>query len=78
MSVEEKVIQVIADRVKGAKVEDITLQSTLSDIGADSLDTVEIILEIEGEYKIKVSEQDYEKLNTVQDIVGFIHANAEY
>lgn len=46
----------------------------VNDLGADSLDAVELIMEIEDHFNISVSEEDAQKLHTVQDIIDYIGA----
>lgn len=71
-SVESTIRQIIADRVKGLKVEDIDNSTPLTELGADSLDSVEIVMNIESHYKINISEDDFENLQTVNNIIKFL------
>lgn len=57
----------------GAKEEEITLDSHFSDdLGADSLDVVEMIMAVEEEFNIKVSDEDAEKITTVKELIDYI------
>jgi acyl carrier protein len=57
----------------GVNAEDVTLEADLNDdLGADSLDAVELIMAIEDEFDISVSDDDAQKLKTVQAIVDYI------
>jgi acyl carrier protein len=50
----------------------VTLGSTMQDLGADSLDMVEIVMKIEEEFNIQVNDADAEKLQTMRDVVEYI------
>lgn len=68
----EKVQQIIVDEL-GVEAVEVTLASSISDdLGADSLDAVELIMAIEDEFEIKVSDEAAQAFNTVQQIVTFI------
>ena len=68
----EKVQQIIVDEL-GVEVNEIKLESHISnDLGADSLDAVELIMAIEDEFEIKVSDEAAQAFETVQQIVTFI------
>jgi acyl carrier protein len=51
----------------------ITPQSTLQDLGADSLDMVEIIMNIEEEFGIQINDEEAEKLHTMAEVVDYVH-----
>lgn len=69
---QEKIIKMIASKL-GKKVETITLESKLiEDLGADSLDIVEMLMMLEDEYNITIPDQDAMKLSTIGDIVSFM------
>ncbi len=65
---------VIADVLKINESE-INDTSTLEELGADSLDKVEIMMELEEEYELDISDEAAEKINTVQDIIDYISDN---
>ena len=68
----EKVKQIIVDEL-GVEANEIKLESHISnDLGADSLDAVELIMAIEDEFEIKVSDEAAQAFETVQQIVTFI------
>ncbi len=48
-------------------------ESTLQDLGADSLDMVEIIMKLEEQFTIEINDEEAEKLITVQDVVDYVH-----
>ena len=66
-------LQGIIVEVLGVEKEEVTLEANLNDdLGADSLDAVELVMAIEDEFEIKVSDEVAQKLQTVQQIVDFI------
>ena len=72
LSLEEKVINIIAQRL-GKKPETINLNSNLvEDVGADSLDVVELLMQLEDGYHIIIPNEEAVKLNTIGDIVKFL------
>ncbi len=69
---EEKVIELIADKL-GKKPGSINLDTNLvEDLGADSLDVVELIMTFEDEFGITLPDEDATKMRTVKDIVDYI------
>ncbi len=69
---EEKIITLIADKL-GKKKEAIKLDSHLvEDLGADSLDVVELIMTFEEEFGVSLPDEDVSKLKTVGDIIEYI------
>ena len=71
MNISEKLNNLIVDKLN-VNLEDIKLESKFKDLGADSLDTVELIMEIEKEFDVKIPDNEMEKLTTVQDVVTLI------
>jgi len=72
-SVEERVKEIISEQL-GLEKEDIqTEASFIDDLGADSLDIVEMIMTIEDEFDIEISDEDAEKIVTVQDAINYIN-----
>ena len=75
MSTFDKVKEVIIDKLG---IEDSKIESTSSfvdDLGADSLDTVELIMQLEEEFGIEIPDEDAEKITTVQAAVDYIEKN---
>ena len=71
-STDEKVIKIIAEYFK-KEVEDISLDTNLiNDLGADSLDVVEICMNFEEYFGIKIPDEDAEKIDTIQAIIEYI------
>lgn len=69
---QEKIIALIADKLN-KKVESISLNSRLvEDLGADSLDIVEMIMAFEDEFGISLPDEDVENMKTVKDVIDYI------
>jgi acyl carrier protein len=74
MSVEQKVKQIIADQL-GVDIEKITPEAKfVDDLGADSLDVVELIMAFEEEFGIEIPDEDAEKIATVKDVIDYINS----
>ena len=72
MSVEEKVKDIISEQL-GVKKEEIKPESSfIDDLGADSLDTVEVVMALEEEFGIEIPDEDAEKITTVGEAVKYI------
>lgn len=67
-----KVISIIAHKLN-IEPSIVTEQSTLQDLGADSLDMVEIIMQIEEECGIEINDEDAEGLHNVGDVIAYVH-----
>ena len=72
MSVEEKVKKIIAEKLSVELDEVIPDASFVDDLGADSLDLVELIMAMEESFDIEISDDEAEKLQTVQDAINYI------
>lgn len=77
MTVEEKVKEIIIDRLGIAPVEVIDDANFVDDLRADSLDTVELIMAFEEAFHIEISDDDAEKIKTVKDAVCYIEENTK-
>jgi acyl carrier protein len=72
-TVERRVIEIIVEQL-GVSEEEVTLEASfIEDLGADSLDLVELIMAMEEEFGIEISDEDAEKIQTVQDVVTYIN-----
>lgn len=72
MTIEEKVFEVVSRRLKW-ELSDLTLETDLrKDLNADSIDSVEVVFELEDEYDITVEDEEAEEIRTVGDIVDVI------
>ncbi|MGI8842233.1 MAG: acyl carrier protein [Gemmatimonadaceae bacterium] len=70
---EEKVKQIIAKEL-GVEMEKLTSEASfMEDLGADSLDTVELVMEFEKEFNIDIPDEDAEKMRTVGDALNYLH-----
>ena len=74
MSMEEKVKKIIAEKLSVDLAAVIPEASFVDDLGADSLDLVELIMTMEEEFDIDISDEDAEKLESVKDAIDFINA----
>ncbi|HBG47558.1 MAG TPA: acyl carrier protein [Deltaproteobacteria bacterium] len=72
MSVENKVKKIIIDQLDVTEEEVTSPASFVDDLGADSLDTVEMVMAFEEEFGIEIPDEDAEKIKTVQDAVEYI------
>jgi acyl carrier protein len=75
-SIEERVKKIVAEQL-GVKEEDI--QSTASfveDLGADSLDTVELVMALEEEFETEIPDEDAENITTVQHAIDYIESHS--
>ncbi len=71
-AVADKVKEIIAKQL-GVKLEEVTPQATfIEDLGADSLDTVEIVMALEEEFKIEIPDEDAEKMKNVGEAIKYI------
>ena len=75
MSVEDKVKKIIADKLGVDLNEIVPEASFVDDLGADSLDLVELIMSMEEEFDIDISDDDAEKLVTVKDAIEYINSH---
>jgi len=75
MSVEDKVKKIIAEKLGVDLSEVVPEASFVDDLGADSLDLVELIMSMEEEFDIDISDEDAEKLVTFQDVIDYIKAH---
>ncbi len=70
--IEKKVIKIIAEKL-GIDEEEVKPEASfIDDLGADSLDIVELVMELEEEYGIEIPDEDAEKIKTVQDAINYI------
>ena len=77
METREKIIDIIVNKL-GANREDVIDSASLTnDLGADSLDTVELIMEFEKAFGINIPDDQAEKISTVGDAIAYIEENAK-
>jgi len=70
--IEEKVVSIVAEQLSVDKAEITRDTSFVNDLGADSLDTVELVMELEDEFNMNIPDDEAEKLQTVGAAVDFI------
>ncbi|MEJ2658666.1 MAG: acyl carrier protein [Desulfobacterales bacterium] len=75
MSIEDKVKKIIAEKLSVDIEEIVPEASFVDDLGADSLDLVELIMSMEEEFDIDIPDEEAEKLVTVKDVLDFIAAH---
>jgi acyl carrier protein len=75
-AIDEKVIDIIVDKLGVDRAEVTPEAAFVDDLGADSLDLVELIMAMEEEFGMEIADEDAEKLRTVQDVISFISARA--
>ncbi len=76
MSIEQQVKEIIADKL-GVKIEEIAPEASfVDDLGADSLDLVELIMSIEEEFDVEIPDEDAEKIATYKDALEYIQKNS--
>lgn len=73
-SIEEQVKSIVAEQL-GVKEDEVTNDASfVDDLGADSLDTVELVMALEEEFEIEIPDEDAEKITNVQQAIDFVTA----
>ena len=76
-TVEERVKQIVVEQLS-VKEDEVSAESSfVDDLGADSLDTVELVMALEEEFNCEIPDEDAEKITTVQQAMDYIIANAD-
>jgi acyl carrier protein len=76
-SIEERVIQIVCDNL-GVNKEQVTRNTSFQeDVGADSLDIVELVMELEEEFEITIPDEEAEKIKTVGEAIDYIEKELE-
>ncbi|MFL0806870.1 MAG: acyl carrier protein [Oceanobacter sp.] len=74
-NIEERVKKIVAEQL-GVKEEDVKAESSfVDDLGADSLDTVELVMALEEEFETEIPDEEAEKLTTVQVAIDYVVKN---
>ncbi len=74
-SIEERVKKIVVEQL-GVKEEEVqTSSSFVDDLGADSLDTVELVMALEEEFETEIPDEDAEKITTVQQAIDYVNAH---
>ena len=72
MSVEKRIKEIVAEQL-GVEESQVTNEASfMDDLGADSLDTVELVMALEEEFDIEISDENAEKIQSVQDAIDYI------
>jgi acyl carrier protein len=72
-SVQERVTKIVVEQL-GVKEEEVTLESSfVDDLGADSLDTVELVMALEEEFDTEIPDEDAESITTVKQAIDYIN-----
>jgi acyl carrier protein len=75
MSIEEKIKKIICEQLEVSEEDVVPEASFVDDLGADSLDQVELIMAMEEEFGISISDEEAEKIVTVRDAIEYIQKN---
>ena len=73
-NVEERVLSIVCEQLGTSRDKVSRETSFINDLGADSLDTVELVMEFEDEFEINIPDEDAEKIQTVGDAVSYIES----
>ena len=74
-NIEQRVKKIVAEQL-GVNEADIKIDSSfVDDLGADSLDTVELVMALEEEFECEIPDEDAEKITTVQQAIDYVNAN---
>ena len=75
MSIEDRVKKIVSDQL-GKSLEEIESDSSfVDDLGADSLDTVELVMALEEEFETEIPDEDAEKITSVQEAIDYVNSN---
>ena len=77
MSVEERVIEIVSEQMGVSKDQVTRETSFVNDLGADSLDTVELVMAFEEEFGIEIPDESAEKITRVKEAIDYIEAHAK-
>lgn len=75
-SIEERVKKIVAEQLGVNEAEVQTNSSFVDDLGADSLDTVELVMALEEEFDCEISDEEAEKITTVKQAVDYINSRS--
>ena len=74
-TIEERVKKIVIEQL-GVKEEEVTIEASfVDDLGADSLDTVELVMALEEEFETEIPDEEAEKITTVQLAINYINEN---
>ena len=77
MSIEDRVKKIVSDQL-GSSIEEVNSDSSfVDDLGADSLDTVELVMALEEEFDCEIPDEEAEKITTVAQANAYVNANSK-
>ena len=74
-SIRERVVDIVCEQMGASKDKVTEATSFINDLGADSLDTVELVMEFEDEFDLNIPDEDAEKIQTVGDAIKYIEGH---
>jgi acyl carrier protein len=72
MTLEEKVIKLVMEQLDVTKEQCLLEASFIDDLGADSLDIVELLMEMEEAFGVEIADEELEKIITIKDVIDFL------
>jgi acyl carrier protein len=72
MTLEEKVIKLVVEQLDVTKEQCVLEASFIDDLGADSLDIVELLMEMEEAFGVEIADEELEKISTIKDVIDFL------
>ncbi|CAE6730417.1 acyl carrier protein [Candidatus Nitrotoga fabula] len=76
-NIEQRVKKIVAEQLGVNEVEVKNESSFVNDLGADSLDTVELVMALEEEFECEIPDEDAEKITTVQQAIDYVNSHQE-
>ena len=74
-NIEQRIKKIVAEQLGVNEAEVKNESSFVNDLGADSLDTVELVMALEEEFECEIPDEEAEKINTVQEAIDYVTAN---
>jgi acyl carrier protein len=72
MTLEEKVIKLVMEQLDVTREQCVLEASFIDDLGADSLDIVELLMEMEEAFGVEIADEELEKISTIKDVIDFL------
>lgn len=76
-NIEQRIKKIVAEQLGVNETEVKNESSFVNDLGADSLDTVELVMALEEEFECEIPDEQAEKINTVQEAIDYVTANTK-
>ena len=76
-NIEQRIKKIVAEQLGVNEAEVKNESSFVNDLGADSLDTVELVMALEEEFECEIPDEEAEKINTVQEAIDYVSANTK-